>query len=467
MAGPGIAVQPTRRSEIPWVPMALLVVGAATIVLLVLADAIRQRSGVADARQLRALQEIVSEVAISHLWLEEYVSGDAVDEGQIEGRLYRALALLDSMIGSATENPDAPLLHTAPLRRAAAALRRRLEEFGAISRERRLGFQRGLEVGIGSPLDVEYDAEFEVLLSEGEALRAQLEDHQRWHRARARRLLDATVGGWAVLLLGAVLALWQRERHRHRAEAELEESRRQLHQTQKMEVAGRVAGGLAHDLANYLAAIRGHCEWVQLKHPEPERLDRKMGSVLRTVDRATGLIDRLLAFARRRAVRAEPVDLGVLLGEVAQMLETSLGDRIMLDLEIGPDLWPVAGDLAQIEQAVVNLVINARDAMPEGGTVEVGARNRPVAGARAGEGPLAEDMVELWIADQGVGIAPEHREQIFEPFWSTKQGGGSGLGLAVVYGVAHQHGGWLEVASEVGQGTTFRWHLPRAPVVGG
>ena len=441
--------------------MALLLVGAAAITLLLGIDTIRQRSGVADARQLQALQEVASEVAISHLWLEEWVSGDEVDEGEIAERLAHALVLVDSMIGSVGEDPEAPRLHTPELRSQMVALREHVRDFEAISVERLEGYRRNLPVGIGSALDVEYDRKFEEVLTRGEALQHELERHRREHQASARRLLIAIVAGWCGLLLLAATGIWKRERQRQRAVEELAESRRHLLQNQKMELAGRIAGGLAHDLANYLAAIRGHCEWVQLKHPPPERLDRKMASVLRTVDRATDLVDRLVAFARRRPAQRNLIDLGELVREVEQMLAPSLGDRAVLRLQVEEGLWPVLGDAGQIEQAVVNLVVNARDAMTDAGTIEIEVRNRP-----AGGDDRERDMVELEVADPGTGIPPEDRERIFEPFWTTKRRGGSGLGLAVVYGAVQQHGGRLEVESEVGVGTTFRWSFPRAPEPG-
>ena len=444
----------TRSS--PWIPLLLLAVGAAAVVLLAVADTLRQRSAVDDARQLQALEEIAAAVAISHLWLEEYVTGDAVDESEIAGRLDHALHLLDGMIGSRAED-TAPPLHTADLRRSAAEMRAGLEEFRALAEERRQGYQRGLPVGIGSPLDVEYDREFETLLTARQRLRTALEAHQRDHQTSSRQWLTLIVVGWGLLLVGAAVALWRRGNRQRRAEHELAESRRQLLQTQKMEVAGRVAGGLTHDLANYLAAIRGHCEWVRLKHPEPERLDRKMDSVLRTVDRATDLVDRLLAFARPRPLRDEQVDLDLLVRNIEEMVESSLGDGIELVVRSTPGLWSIRGDRAQLEQAIVNLVLNARDASAAGDTVTVSLANQP----RGSDTLEDRDAVELRVIDQGTGIELADLERIFEPFWSTKEGGGTGLGLAVVYGVVQQHGGRLEVDSEPDRGTTFRWLIPR------
>jgi signal transduction histidine kinase len=429
----------------------VLLFGTLSVVLLLVSDQVRQQRVLTDLENLRQIADLRTEVALTHLWLEEYVSGDsAVEPAHIARHLEAAQHFYLALDGGLAETGSAILQEEDLVR-----LHSSLEEFRNLAIERRQGYEKRLSVGIGSLIDSQYDAVFEELLGSATGVEDALAAEARRHRERSRRLFLGIVAGWSFLVLLAVVASWSRERQRLQVEEVLEESRYRLLESQKMDAVGRLAGGLAHDINNYLAAIRGHTELVLLKPPEAERLRHKMRAVLRTVEKATQLLDRLLTFSRRRAPRLETVHLNELVLGLDKMLRPSLGETIRLELDLAEDLWWVAVDPGQVEQALVNLVMNARNAMPGGGTLQILTVNE------AGEDP-AGDRVRLTVSDQGCGIPEEALGKIFEPFWTTrKDQGGSGLGLAVVYGVVHQCGGRIDVASEVGVGTTFDLYLPR------
>ncbi len=452
-------------------PLTVLAVGLLSIAVLVGTDRLRQRSLVRDNAYVKAMGEIQRDVAISHLWLEEHVSGDEVDVGEIEGRIDRSLATVGAMLGKRWPGPeeaDLQALGDAGLLGQTADLEGQIEEFRRLSELRRRGFESSLAVGIGSALDVEYDAVFVRVLARAKALEAVLEGRRERNSDRSRLLFMVILVAWGALIAVAALGLWNRELHRRRAEEALEESEAQLLQAQKLEAVGRMAGGLAHDINNYLAAIRGRCELVRRKRPEGDPIAGKMDAVIRTVVKASSLIDRLLAFSQKQAVKPEVIELGGVLTGLEKMLRPSLGESVRVETRLAGDLWNVCADLSQIEQVIVNLLINARDAMPEGGaiTLETANLRLPASGGHQPSETAARvgvEQVMLAVTDSGCGI-PEHAlDNIFDPFWTTKDSSThSGMGLATVYGIVQQSGGRIQVTSKVGEGTTFRIYLPRS-----
>ena len=263
------------------------------------------------------------------------------------------------------------------------------------------------------------------------------------------------LAAWAALVVLAAAGLWWLERRRAAAGREAEQAHHRLHQAQKLEAVGRLAGGVAHDINNYLAVIRSHCEAVLVRDPPRAKVEETMRTVVAAVLRASSLVERLLAFGRRQPGRPEAVDLNHVVETVERVIG---GSRRGVEVVSRPalDLWPVEVDVSQIEQVVANLLVNALDATPAGGRVEVVTANLP-----SGEGEAA-DRVSLAVHDTGSGIPPELHETIFEPFFTTKEGrGSSGLGLSTVYGIVQQAGGRIELTSAPGAGTTFRVLLPR------
>ncbi len=228
---------------------------------------------------------------------------------------------------------------------------------------------------------------------------------------------------------------------------------RQLLAAQRMEAVGRLAGGVAHDFNNILTAIMGFGDFALGDlDGHPARAD--VEEVLAAAQRAAQLVGQLLAFSRRQPVEPRVVDVADHLRDLERMLARVLGEDIELTVRPDADLWPVRVDPTALEQAMMNLAVNARDAMAEGGTLRIEARNVSL--------PEAGDHVRLSVTDDGVGMDAETRAQIFEPFFTTKElGRGSGLGLSTCYGIVKRAGGLVRVDSELGKGSTFQIFLPR------
>jgi len=237
----------------------------------------------------------------------------------------------------------------------------------------------------------------------------------------------------------------------------------QLVQAQKMDAIGKLTGGIAHDFNNLLAAVIGGLSLIEKRAELAEEQQRVLGMTKRAAEQGSELVRRLLAFARRQRLEPQPVNLASLQEAVLDLLTHTLGGLVNLQWQVAEEVWTVFADQAQLELALVNLIINARDAMPDGGTVTILAENREVASG-ALPGLEAGDYVRLAVEDTGTGISAEHLEKVMEPFFTTKEvGKGSGLGLSMVYGFAQQSNGAFRLDSTLGQGTRAELWLPRAP----
>jgi PAS domain S-box-containing protein len=237
----------------------------------------------------------------------------------------------------------------------------------------------------------------------------------------------------------------------------------QLVQAQKMDAIGKLTGGIAHDFNNLLAAVIGGLGLLERRAGLGDDQRRILGMTKRAAEQGTELVRRLLAFARRQNLEPQPLDLGALKEAVADLLVHTLGGLVTIEWRVGKDVWQAFADQTQLELALVNLIINARDAMPDGGTVTISAENRHV-GEDELTGIAPGDFVRLCVSDTGTGIAPEVLEKVMEPFFTTKElGKGSGLGLSMVYGFARQSNGAFHIESELEKGTTAELWLPRAP----
>jgi len=237
----------------------------------------------------------------------------------------------------------------------------------------------------------------------------------------------------------------------------------QLIQAQKMDAIGKLTGGIAHDFNNLLAAVIGGLSLLERRATLGEEQQRVLGMTKRAAEQGSELVRRLLAFARRQRLQPRPVQLVSLRDAVSDLLTHTLGGLVKVEWQVGEDTWTVFADQAQLELALLNLIINARDAMPGGGTVTIRAENSAAAGDEP-PGLASGDYVRIGVVDNGSGISPEHLEKVMEPFFTTKEvGKGSGLGLSMVYGFAKQSNGAFRLQSELGKGTTAELWLPRAP----
>ena len=238
----------------------------------------------------------------------------------------------------------------------------------------------------------------------------------------------------------------------------------QFAQSQKMQAVGQLAGGVAHDFNNLLTAIIGFSDLLLLKHKPGDPSFNELMQIKQNANRAAGLTRQLLAFSRRQTLRPQVLELPLIVDDLTVLLKRMIGEKNTLKVEHGRNIWPVRADVVQLEQVIINLVVNARDAMPNGGSIAVRTSNISEADAAAlrFEGMVPADYVLIDVEDTGTGMSPEVLEKIFEPFFTTKElGKGTGLGLSTVYGIVKQTEGYIYPVSTLGVGTTFKIFLPR------
>jgi PAS domain S-box-containing protein len=251
---------------------------------------------------------------------------------------------------------------------------------------------------------------------------------------------------------------------RHEAEADLHRREEQVRQSQKMEAIGRLAGGVAHDFNNLLTVIRGHGELVLRKLTVDHPMRRNLLEIGLASERAAALTHQLLAFSRKQVLQPRILDLGEVVERMSTLLQRLIGEDVELVTRRRGDLGSVRADPAQMEQVIINLAVNARDAMPRGGqlTLELANVELDETFAHRHAGMTPGPYVVFSVTDTGHGMDEDTKARIFEPFFTTKEAGkGTGLGLPTVYGVVKQSGGFIWVYSEPGRGTTFKIHLPR------
>ncbi|RFU44499.1 PAS domain S-box protein [Paraburkholderia sp. DHOC27] len=291
-----------------------------------------------------------------------------------------------------------------------------------------------------------------ILRDAGERRTAEMELRASEERARA--------SAKALAELNATLEQRVTERTNQLLEAE-----EALRQSQKMEAIGQLTGGIAHDFNNLLQGILGALNMVSKRMAEGRisEIERFLHGAVSSAERASTLTHRLLTFSRRQPIAPKPIDVNALIGSIEELVRRSLGERVKMVISCADDLWLIRCDANQLENAILNLAINARDAMPDGGTLAISAVNASFDAAQALIRDLqAGDYVVLRIHDTGVGMAPDVQARAFDPFFTTKPlGKGTGLGLSMIYGFARQAAGSVRIKSEVGNGSTIELSLPR------
>lgn len=242
--------------------------------------------------------------------------------------------------------------------------------------------------------------------------------------------------------------------------------------SQKMQAVGQLAGGIAHDFNNLLTAMIGFCDLLLMRHPAGDQSFADIMQIKQNANRAANLVRQLLAFSRRQTLQPKLLDMTDVLAELSNLVRRLIGENIELKMIHGRDLGMVRGDQGQLEQVLINLAVNARDAMPEGGILTIKTSNVRIDAAHPidrhlippseDEGITLGDYVLVEVADTGHGMPPEMQQKIFEPFFSTKEvGSGTGLGLSTVYGIVKQTGGFIYVSSQLSKGTHFYLFFPR------
>jgi two-component system cell cycle sensor histidine kinase/response regulator CckA len=278
------------------------------------------------------------------------------------------------------------------------------------------------------------------------------------HRSRSGAIINVDITSHPVVFLGrrATLVIAIDVTERQRLET-------QLRHVQKMDALGRLAGGVAHDFNNIITAILGFADLV-LEDLTDERARARIDQISRAAGRARSLTTQLLAFSRKQTIEPVVLDVNLAVEDAARMLRRLVGDHIETLLHLQPDAARVKADAGELVQILTNLVVNARDAMPRGGTLTIETANVALDAtyAKAHVGVVPGQYVMIAVSDSGVGMSPEVQERLFEPFFTTKGlGQGTGLGLSTVYGIVRQRGGHVWVYSEVGRGTTIKIYLPR------
>ena len=404
--------------------------------------------------------------------IASHLAGIAIERERTQEAIRRSTRLLEQVletlpIGVWVLGPDGRLLFG---NRAGHEVWGRTDDAVMIDSEE----FRGRWVGSGEPIAPDEWAAVRAL-RRGETVIDELIRIQAFD-GRERTILNSAVPirNESGEVVGAIVVN-QDITERHAAEEALRRSEAQLRQAQKMEAVGQLAGGIAHDFNNLLTGILSYCDLVlqELRGSDPIRGD--VEQIRHAGLRAAALTRQLLAFSRRQVLQPRVLSLNATIAEIDGMLRRLLGADVTLETELDPGLWYVMADPGQIEQVLVNLVVNARDAMPQGGRVRITTANHryPAAGEQRPNGVRPGHYVTVAVADTGTGMDLQTQARIFEPFFTTKeQGKGTGLGLSTVYGIVQQSGGHVTVDSTPGHGATFTVYLPRheggsaAPVAG-
>jgi two-component system cell cycle sensor histidine kinase/response regulator CckA len=291
-------------------------------------------------------------------------------------------------------------------------------------------------------------------------LETDAEEHEFWlHQAKNGRTFEVETISHELRYAGKRVRLVVTQDTSERRQLE-----GQLRQAQKMEAVGRLAGGVAHDFNNLLMVIKGHTELLLNALDPSEQITKKIEQIDRSADRATALTRQLLAFSRMQVLQPQIINLNSIIEEMGKLLPRLIGEDIELVIRTDDDLGTVRADASQMEQVIMNLAVNARDAMPNGGKLVIETANAELDHGYMASHPLMSPgpYIQLVVTDSGTGMDAETQAHIFEPFFTTKEKGkGTGLGLAMVYGIVKQSGGFIWVYSEVDKGTSFKIYLPR------
>ncbi|MGQ0564149.1 MAG: ATP-binding protein [Gemmobacter sp.] len=325
---------------------------------------------------------------------------------------------------------------------------RAARELLAIEGDATLTFSETFE-GLGRSLsDWMDDVLAERLPGGAEVLRLRLAESETFFQVTLRRIVEGGRPGVVAILQDATA---------------LKTLEAQFVQSQKMQAIGQLAGGIAHDFNNLLTAIAGHCDLLLLRHDPADPDYADLVQIHQNANRAASLVGQLLAFSRKQTLKPERIDLQDVLSDMTHLLNRLVGERIRLTLAHAPDLGAIRADKRQLEQVLMNLVVNARDAMPEGGRIRVETEALSLAEELRRDRAVVPpgDYAVIRVQDSGCGIPADRLDKIFEPFFTTKGvGEGTGLGLSTVYGIVKQSGGFVFVDSEVGQGSVFHVYFP-------
>ena len=309
-------------------------------------------------------------------------------------------------------------------------------------------------------LAIRPESEREKALAYVREMEDHTQEHGFWlHQAKGGKVFEVEIISHALVYAGKRVRLVVAQDISERRNLEL-----QLRQSQKMEAIGRLAGGVAHDFNNLLMVIKGHTELLLNVLPPSDHVARKIEQIDRSADRAAALTRQLLAFSRMQVLQPQVINLNSIVEEMGKLLPRLIGEDVELVVRADQELGAIRADASQMEQIIMNLAVNSRDAMPSGGKLVIETKNADLDQSYTASHPLMKPgpYVQLTVSDSGCGMDAETQSHIFEPFFTTKEKGkGTGLGLATVYGIVKQSGGFIWVYSELGKGTSFKIFMPR------
>ena len=433
----------------------LFALGLGSIMMLMINGWISSKLIADRLEMMRTVGEIRTQSAIVHIWIEELVTGDQIDRSAIASKLGESDALFTSLIDAEAGSSwaDWYLNDDGEVLASIESARDNFVKFSRLSRTRQSGFDQGDDVGIGSNIDIAYDRIFDNLLLQLDELRKSMERRLTKAIDLEQTLSRSIVLAWIAIVALALGSIWTHERQRREAEQALRRSQSQLFQAQKMDALGRLAGGIAHDINNQLAAISMQCEAIKLCKADLVDTDHRVNAIISTAGKSAAMIKRLLAFSRKQPVRPRVINANHVIADLDDILAGLISEDVQVSKRLAPDLANVRLDPSQLEQIVMNLVVNAAEAMPSGGCLKIATGN------------LSDDtdkrQVCLEVTDTGAGIPDRLLDRVFEPFFTTKDmAENSGLGLATIDGIARQNGGEVKVESETGKGTAFKVLLP-------
>ncbi len=437
------------------IPALLFTLGLGSVLMLLTNSWISSTLISDRLKMMRTVGEIRTQSAIVHIWIEELVTGDSIDRPGIAGVLQDSDELLNSLADTEASSSWTDRFlrdDNHEVLNHIVGAQAHFESFSELSQSRQLGFDQGSDVGIGSDIDIMYDQIFESLLLELDFLRIAMERRLERAIVLEQTLSRSTAIAWIAIVAIALGAIWSHERKRREAEAALRQSEAQLFQAQKMEAIGRLAGGIAHDINNHLAAISMQCEAIKLRKEDSADVEARADAIINTAGKSATMIKRLLAFSRKQTIQPEIVCANDVVTDLNDILAGLVSEDVRLETHLAADLHHISIDPSQLEQIILNLVVNACEAMPSGGTLVVETSNLM---------QEAGNWICLRVSDTGSGIPDAILDRIFEPFFTTKDMAlNSGLGLATIDGITRQNGGQVLVESETGKGTTFRVLLP-------